>query len=446
MNYKDSLNYLNTFINYEKKPAVSYDPDNYDLSSFQRLMTSLGSPHHSIKAFHIAGTKGKGSTGAFLASALNALGYKCGFYTSPHLQNIRERITIDGDWIPEKSFAGIIDKIKIAFENDKKKPPQKFRTFFEILTATAFLHFKEQNTDFGIFEVGMGGRLDATRLCRAPVSIITLIGLDHTESLGSSIEEIAAEKAGIIKQGQSVVMPEQPHAARKIIVNTARRLNASLIEVEKEWSFSDVDSSEQGVHFTLERKSDAFKKRVCLPLCGRFQINNALAAISAIEEAARLRLLKPDFDAVVEGIENTKWKARFQIIKLKDSETPLILDGAHNPASVQAVMDTFREIYPNKLMNLIFGASWNKNAAGMLDILAPGIRSLHLTRFNNPKSIDPRKLFAEAVPEKLKERTRIHRNVEETLHYVLDKHQQSGVILATGSLYLVGEILDILER
>ena len=233
LTYEAAFDYLSTFINYERQPMVSYSRDTFNLEEFDRFLTCLGRPHERLKTVVIAGTKGKGSTAAMIASMVQASGLKAGLYTSPHLCSIRERIRVNGALITEEDFASLVAELQPHLEAAGMAGVRRFRTFFEILTAMALVHFRRLGVDLAVLEVGLGGRLDATNVATPLVSVITSIGLDHVEVLGDTIPKIAREKAGIIKpHGLTVVSPQRPEALA-VIRDVCAAHNSRLVDVAR---------------------------------------------------------------------------------------------------------------------------------------------------------------------------------------------------------------------
>jgi len=240
LNYSQAEEYLNSFTNYEQIPGISYVQPGYSLKHVEELLNRMGNPQLAARTIHIAGTKGKGSVSAMIAQVLSSSGYKTGLYTSPHFHTLRERISIDGSLISEAEFAAAMAEIKPFIESMRKDTAFRQLTYFEALTALAFAYFKKKQVGFQVLEVGLGGRLDATNVARPIICIITPISLDHTQILGNSLEEIAREKAGIIKPGCWVVLSPQPEEAASVISDICREKEAKVVQVGKDITWHKI--------------------------------------------------------------------------------------------------------------------------------------------------------------------------------------------------------------
>ena len=291
MDYNAALAYIEQFIDYERSPDFSRQARFYNLNRISRLLELLGNPHEKLKVVHVAGSKGKGSTAAIIASVLTHAGYKTGLFTSPHLITPRERCSIDNDLVSEVDFARYLDKLKPAIETASDSEFGRV-SFFEIYTALAFTYFADEKTDFAVIEVGLGGRLDATNVVSPVISVITPIGLEHTEILGETYSEIASEKAEIIKDRCPVALAPQHPDAYEVFVKVANERNAPIIKVkniEDKDTYTlniehklDSDGIPIAQQFNIETNSDTYKD-ISLPLLGYHQYLNAATAIAAIE-------------------------------------------------------------------------------------------------------------------------------------------------------------------
>lgn len=396
------------------------------------LLNKLGDPHLKFKSIHIAGTNGKGSTAAMIASILKEAGYKVGLYTSPHLLDYRERIKINGKDISEEDFNKGLELVKnIAcwtksptYAGDEESVPSNCvggtlsaakhqPTVFEALTAVAFWYFAKKKVDCAVVEVGMGGRLDATNVVTPLVSVITNIDYEHTEILGKTLSKIAYEKAGIIKPGVPVVTAENKTEPLKVIEKICRKKNASLFEV-RSWV--------KGKEASLEVRSG---------LLGRHQRVNTLCTLLAI----LLADIKVTKSSIREGLRKVSWLGRFQII----SKKPLIiLDGAHNPAGAKVLRVTIEELYPQQKFTLIFGAQEDKDYLKMLKILAPVCSRIILTQSSHKEAALPEDLAVCLDKQGISYIS--SRNTREALEQINGDEK----VLITGSLYLVADALSIL--
>ncbi len=276
MDYQQALDYIYSYIDYEQVPRLAYDEATYDLRRMYELLARLGNPHLKARSVHIAGTKGKGSVAAMVASALDASGYTAGLYTSPHLTFLNERIRVNGELISDEELVALVEKLKPDVEVVHQKATYGQLTTFEVMTALAFAYFGLKGVDFQVLEVGLGGRLDATNVIQPEVCIITSISLDHTEVLGDSLAEIAAQKAGIIKPGSIVVTSPQLDEVARVIEDTCRNYGARLVRVGSDvtWQSLDFDSNRQ----VFEVKGRLGSYKLSIPLLGYYQLENAATA------------------------------------------------------------------------------------------------------------------------------------------------------------------------
>ncbi|MDZ4245830.1 MAG: Mur ligase family protein, partial [Dehalococcoidia bacterium] len=281
MNYKQATDYVFGFTDYEKMPGVAYGEENFDLKRMEALLKRIDDPHLAAKTVHIAGTKGKGSTAVMVATALTASGYKTGLFTSPHLLTLRERFKINGDLINEQEFTDLIETLKPHVDHTDKQKNHGNITSFEILTAVAFLFFKKDKVEFQVIEVGLGGRLDATNVVEPEVCIITPISLDHTDILGNTLKKIAEEKAGIIKNGATVISAPQPEEVMEVIEETCKKKKAELIKVGIDVTWQLRKANMRSQYFQVTTKTCTYN--LVIPLLGEHQLENAAAAVAALE-------------------------------------------------------------------------------------------------------------------------------------------------------------------
>jgi len=442
MTYQEAVDYLMAFWDLEKQTGLKYKDPHYDLSSFRSLLEELGNPQNSFKSILITGTKGKGSTAALVESALRAQGLATGLYTSPHLISFCERIKYNGRNILERDFAQRIEWLKPFLE--KRRPGPKIAktqqaTVFEILTAMAFLYFQEMGVEWAVLEVGMGGRLDCTNTVNPRVSGITSISLDHTEVLGHTLTEIAREKSGIIRQDGLVVTAPQSTEAGKVIFQTCQSLNARLFQVGKDLGFKIV---EQGPWQVVIDLAGTFGRMTNLTvnLGGEYQAENAAVAFGILRSLQYRNHLVPD-EAIRQGFRQVSWPGRFQVI----SQKPLILlDGAHNDYSAYRLKKSLESVFPDRSQILILGISANKDLAGIVNNLARDTKAVIVTKARHSRAAAP-----EAIRQELS-RLGIAAIETERLETALDKARElttdEDMIVVTGSLFLVGEALELLGR
>jgi dihydrofolate synthase/folylpolyglutamate synthase len=411
----------------------------YDLRRMEELLSRLGNPHLKVKTVHIAGTKGKGSTAAMIASALAVDGYTTGLYTSPHLTDIRERFRIDGCLITRAELADLVRRLKPEVTAVNRRAAYGQLTTFELLTALGFCHFAAKGVDFQVVEAGLGGRLDATNVVSPEVGVITTISLDHTEVLGDSLAAVAAEKAGIIKPGMTVVSAPQPPAAARVIEETCLKQGAGLIRVgtEVSWRRLSLDEGSQ----LLEIKGRRNRYRVSLPLLGSFQQVNAATAVAALEALAE-KGFDISQEAVTEGLGSVSWPGRFQIIRRRPA---IVLDGAHNPAAAAGLVASLRDYFnrqPAGQAILVFGTSVDKDLAGIVAALSPYFSRVIVTRSRHPRAMAGAPVEAEFSRYGLEVEGAA--SVAGALKRALALAGEEDIICVTGSLFVVGEAIEAL--
>jgi dihydrofolate synthase / folylpolyglutamate synthase len=434
MNYEESVRRLLS-LGRELASPQQARIQKFDLENIRVLSGYLGSPHRAIPCAHIAGTNGKGSTSAMLESILRVAGLSTGLFTSPHLERINERIAFNGVPISDEDFAAAFTKVQTAIEHllatgELAAHP----TYFECVTAMAYHAFARRAIGFAVYEVGMGGRLDSTNLVQPEVAVITQIELDHENFLGHSIAEIAVEKAGIIKPGSWVVSSAERPEAREVIARRAVALDAKLVEIDDAWRVDKIVAA--GVYYRVEARAADSGRRLTLdlPLPGRFQVRNALAAATA----ARLLAARsfPVSDGAIErGVGETRWPGRLERL----SESPSIfLDGAHNPAAARELAAFWEGHFAGQKIWLIYGALRDKAVDEIAGLLFPRACQVFLTEPQQPRAISA-PLLAEMTSH-LARRFEIVPNPTTAFDLARQAAAPGDAIFATGSLYLVGEL------
>lgn len=423
--YSDALNFLFTFQDFSLTHMEQIAPERFELGRMFALMERLGNPQQEYPTIHIAGTKGKGSVAALCAAVLQAAGYKTGLYTSPHLVDFRERVQVDGEWIEEDAF------VEAARQLQAQVAGLPGVTSYELQTALAFLYFARQQVDVVVAEVGMGGRLDSTNILTPLVSVITNISLDHTAILGNSLVEIAGEKGGIIKPGVPVVCAPQQAEALAKLREIAEDRKAPFTLVGEEITFELLSQTESGQEFRITEKGNT---AVTLQsgLLGRHQAENAAAAFAALEVVDQAGL-PVSGEAIREGFARVRWPGRFEIFP---GDPTIVLDGAHNRHSAEMLADTVRNVFPGREVTLVFGASEDKDIAGMFAELVPVVGDIYLVQADHPRAAAPEKMA-----ELLENVGRAVAQVPsmEALFPLLARYNEGDqVVLVTGSLYLVG--------
>ncbi len=326
------------------------------------LLERLGNPQRSFKAIHVAGTNGKGSVCAMIESVLRASGFKTGLYTSPHLFRFHERFRVSGRDISDADLEKLMDDVEAAAQSLDTRPA----TFFELSTAIAFEHFKRSGVDYAVIETGMGGRWDATNVVQPVLSVITRIALDHAEYLGTDLEKIAWEKAGIIKQGVPVVCGPMPVEAEAVIYREASEKQVPILGSEEAAFFHTLESRRTDQLVDIEASGKGFRN-VRLPLGGSHQLENCGIAVAALEDLSDIEGIRLE---VKKGLESVKWPGRFQMLSMKP---PIILDVAHNPDGAGALFRALQEIFPGFGNGFVFGFMKDKDVEGILKTLAPAV-------------------------------------------------------------------------
>ena len=428
MNYSDSIAYLHSLTDYEKTRIQRYTPETLDLSRVERLLEAVGNPHTRFRSVHIAGTKGKGSTAALCESGLRAAGYRTGLYTSPHLHTFCERIQVAGRKIPRDEVVALVAELRPVIERIPGV------TTFEAITALGFLYFARSGVEVAVVEVGLGGRLDATNVITPEVSIITSLSLDHTYLLGDTLASIAREKAGIIKPAVPVVSAPQRAAAIKVIEAVSRERNAPLVEVGRDWDYEPGPADFDGQQFTARRHAaepSPLDGEYRLPLLGRHQLENATSAIAALD-ILRGRGFDLPPEAVRQGVATVRWPGRLEILQ---RDPPVVVDCAHNPYSAQVLRRALEEWFPGQRWILIFGASHDKDIAGMLRALLPISEYLIVTRSDHPRAAAPIELADLAAS--VGGGAEVSVNVKKALRRGLSLMNPGDGLLITGSIFVV---------
>lgn len=431
MEYREAIEYLHSLTDYEKRRIERYSPQTLDLSRVERLLEMLGNPHRAYPSVHIAGTKGKGSTSAIIASALRAAGYRTALYTSPHLHTFRERIRVGRDLIAQGEVVALVEELRPLIAQVPGV------TTFEAITAMAFAYYARKGVEVAVIEVGLGGRLDATNVITPEVSVITSLSLDHTQLLGDTLPQIAAEKAGIIKPGIPVVTAPQKPEALEVLEEVARSRSAPLTLVGRDWTWEAGPRDLRGQYFTarclLNGGSD-FAGTYYIPLLGRFQLENATAALAALHILRERGFSRLTPDAVREGLRTVEWPGRMEVLNL---DPLVVVDCAHNPYSTEVLREALREWFPGRKWVVIFGASADKDILGMLKALQPITDYLIVTRSDHPRAATPVELadLAASVGMGAEITVNIHRAFQRAQAVLRPKDG----ILVTGSIFLVAE-------
>lgn len=402
------------------------------LQNIRTLLRALGDPQRAFPAVHVAGTNGKGSVSAMLERILRGHGFRTGLYTSPHLVGVEERLRVDGEAIPAERFCGLLDLARGTIDTLMSSGRLVYHpTFFEVLTALAFLDFVERRVDVAVLEVGMGGRFDATNVVRPLVSVITTISRDHQKHLGTTLREIAFEKAGIIKPGVPVVCGVPKGEALREIRRRARERGAPLVQVFGAGRTLAVRRTQRGFRFRYSSGEDDYD--FTPGLAGRYQGENAAVAIAAAEVLSRTwRPLGKS--GIIRGVREARWEGRLETV----SRRPLvILDGAHNEEGATSLAAHVRDVL-RKPVILVFGVMKDKDIRVMARRLFPQARAVILTQVPNTRSAPPAAIL-EAAPE-FRDRIRIEPDTAKAVRRALRESAGRVPIVIAGSLFLVGEV------
>ena len=439
--YDSALKYLFSQTDYEQMLRVRYNRDTFSLDRMRLLLKKLGNPQDKFRTVHIAGTKGKGSTATMLAEMLQACDHRVGLYTSPHIVDIRERIRINGDMITRAALTRLI----IKGERYIKQMADDKPTFFEIFTALAFQHFADEKVEIAIIEAGLGGRLDSTNVLKPEVCGLTSISLDHMEQLGDSVGKIAEEKAGIFKRDTAVISVPQLPEAKRALRKAAKLSKSQLLFTGEDIEFSyRVESSRQdGCHarVCLTTPQSRFE-HLPVPLLGEHQALNCGLALALLDQL-KSKGMEIDDEQAIEGLGGVEVPGRMEIV----NESPRILvDGAHNAASIQALMRAIGQHIPYDSMIMIFGCAVDKDIAGMMGQIATGADKVVFTQAKGYLRATKPKELARMYEECCDRVGQTAETLEEALVIAQSAASREDIICVTGSFYLVGEAKQLVPR
>jgi dihydrofolate synthase/folylpolyglutamate synthase len=431
MDYSESLKYL-LGLGHEVLAAK------YGLESITLLLERLGFPDRAYKAVIVAGTNGKGSVSAMIESIVRAGGHRTGLYTSPHLVRIEERIRVTGEMISEEDFARLATDVRVASDSlVSDRSLTSLPTFFEQVTAIALLYFRERKVELAILEVGLGGRLDATNAADPFISVVNTIDYDHRAILGNRIEEIAHEKAAIIKPGSRAVIGRQQYeAATEVLMRRCLEMNVLPVFANEpsEVSFNDYGRTT----FDYESSKNTYRK-VMLGLRGKHQAENAAAAIEAAELLREFGFSIPR-EAIIKGLREVRWPGRLELI---DDRPAILLDGAHNPSGARSLRRYLDEFWPRPV-TLIFGAMSDKDVEGMASELFSVASTIVLTRVRDARAAGAERMGKPALG--FSKNVIFTESSKQALSWARSVTQPDGLICVAGSLYLVGEVKRLIEE
>ncbi len=413
--------FLTGRIDYERTQSMPNSEEALKLDRMRDLLRRLGNPQEGMPIVHIAGTKGKGSTAAMIAAIFTAAGYRTGLFTSPHLDRVEERMAVDARPPPPEEYAGLVDLVRPEVEAmdraaARSDPPEHGPTYFEIITATALKHFAIQKVEAAVLEVGLGGRLDSTNVCSSCLSIITSISIDHTRQLGETLESIAAEKAGIIKPGTTVISGVRAERPREVVRRAAAAAGCRLVELGVDFDFEyhpprHLEKAPSPARFDFHLAPSHLApghlapgeytggsvvdySNIPLAMLGRHQAANAAVALAAVEELRLSGWTIPEA-AIRRGLAEVVWPARVEVLSRRPA---VVLDAAHNVASIEALVETLGESFSAARRVLVFAATQDKDVGGMLRVLLDRFDHVIFTRYaNNPRGVPPEELRALAA-------------------------------------------------
>ena len=432
--YNLALDYLYSFVDYSLKHSSELAKADFNLERMRIFMSALGNPQDTYPCIHVAGTKGKGSTSAFCASAIQTSGRNVGLYSSPHLQDFNERIQVNSIPISHADMAELVEYIKPAVEKTPKL------TTFELTTALAFVYFAQKKVDMAVIEVGLGGRLDATNIITPSVSVITSLSYDHTAILGNTLTLIAGEKAGIIKPNVPVVSSPQTEEALLVLEKISAERSCEFTLIGREFTYQAGNYSLEGQTLTVtpQNKNGEPAVNLHIPLLGQHQVENAATAYVALKKSG----LKLSEEAIAQGFSHVKWPCRFEIAS---REPTIIFDSAHNEDAFLRLTETIGTYFPERQIVLILGISEDKHLREMLKTIKPLIHTLIITRANHPRALDPEKIGQIAMDIGIPYESVTP--VEKALGRALEISENNGsIILSAGSMFVTAEVKSAWQK
>ena len=433
--------YIDSLVNYETNTRPTRTAQELNLVRMTKLMAALGNPHKNLRCAHIAGTKGKGSTAAMLSHMLSANGLHVGLYTSPHLMDIRERIEVAGRQISEAEFARLISLVADA----ARVLPNSSPTFFEALTACAFLHFAAKKVDVAVLETGLGGRLDCTNVVPRPeVCGLTTISYDHMQILGHTLAAIAEEKAGIMKPGVTTISAPQAPEVKRALRKAAEKHKSPLMFVGDDLEFSSRFESSRatGPHIRVSVLTPTSRfEHVAVPMLGDHQALNCAVALGMLD-VMKGQGFKIADDRAIAGLSNVKLQGRMELVH----DVPrVIVDGAHNPASIEALMRAIGQNVPYDSMVVVFGCNSDKDVAGMLRLVQLGADKVIFTASSSPRAVPPAELAAQFT-EVSGRMAQTAPNLDEAIRIAGKAVTRDDLLCVTGSFYLVADAKRLFQN
>jgi dihydrofolate synthase/folylpolyglutamate synthase len=434
MNYDAAVRYLLS-LGRELAAPTQASATKFDLENITILAERLGRPDRAYPSAHIAGTNGKGSTAAFLESILRNAGFRTGLNTSPHLERINERIRINGVEISDEAFAETLSRIRTLIEELLASGKLRAHpTYFECVTAMAFEFFARRRVEFAVIEVGLGGRLDATNILKPVVSIITRIDFDHENFLGHSLQEIAGEKAGILKRELPLILAEQRPEARDVVLARGMELGCPLFETAKVFHIESESMQDGFVRARVVETASGTAFEIAPSLPGRFQLQNAVNALGAARFLQR-RGFRINDEAITKGIATVVWPGRLEKLQ---SHPDVYLDGAHNPSAARELAAFLEQNFSGRRIWLLYGALRDKAVDEVAGLLFPRAEEVILTAPRTPRAISAAQLAEIAGHHAA--RFSVVPEAGQALDYALAKAAPNDAVFITGSLYLVGQL------
>ncbi len=450
-----AIDFLLGRIDYERTSATTYNHGDFHLDRMRQLLARLGNPQDALKIVHLAGTKGKGSTAATIASVLRSAGFRTGLYSSPHLDRVEERVMVDGAICPAGELSRLVARIQPIVTAMDALPTAEGHasnrpTYFEIITAVALLRFADCQVDAAVLEVGLGGRLDSTNVCQPLVSVITSISFDHMQQLGGTLAEIAGEKAGIIKVRKPVVSGVLQDEPRAVVAGVARRHGCSLFQLGTDFGYDyrpprhlETAPSSGRMDFYYRVPGAEFDLNdLELNLLGSHQAANAAVGIAALCELRKLGWTIPDL-AVREGLATVSWPARIEVLFRHPA---VVLDAAHNVASVEALVRVLDESFSAPRRLLVFATTRDKDVRGMLQVLLGSFDEVIFTRYrNNPRGMAPEELAALAA-ELSPTEAHVCADPAAAWQLASERATSEHLICITGSFFTAAEMRAVIQR
>jgi len=428
MEYRDALDYINDKSKFGSRLG---------LSSIGRLLELLNNPQDDLKFIHVAGTNGKGSTSSYLANCIKEAGYEVGLFTSPYLERFNERIQINGIDIPDEDLGRITSYVKDAADKMVEEGLEH-PTTFEIITAIAFIYYKEEKTDYVVLEVGLGGRYDSTNIVKSSLaSVITTIDIDHIKELGDTLDKIAYQKAGIIKNNGLVISYPQKLEAMTVLENVAKEMSAELHFMNKD-NVDVISESEFGSIFNYRRNEEHIED-IKISMIGDYQIYNASLAITTLTILREKRLIKISDDEILKGLAKTKWKGRLEVLKKKPT---FLIDGAHNVQGINHLKKAL-ELFSYKKLILGIGILKDKDVDHMIETLIPLANKIVVTEVDMPRKLDA-EILAEKISKYNKE-VYIEKDIKKAIDKSIEIADKDDLIVFGGSLYLIGEVRTLVN-